>query len=198
MRRFLVLLLALFAFVAPACGGGDDKSDVASESSSADKDAADDANGDDADSTDEADKEFSGKGSGDFCEKARKLTAEFEERDEADTPEDLKAFFTDVIKAIEDLEDDAPSEIKPDLSKALTYFKKSNEVFKKYNYDFSKIGQSPEAKELDDPEATAANERVDDYFEQVCKIDSGDDSTDDSTDDTSTDDDSSTDDTIAE
>jgi hypothetical protein len=163
MRKLLVLLSLAVLFLA-GCGGDDDSatSDDTSE-------AADGA-------TTTADTDFSGKGSGDFCDLARKYTEDFEDTAEAETSDDLEKTYKDLASAIDKLTDEAPKEIKADAEVVNGKFKEINTLLAKYDYDFSKV---PEAEantmSLDDPEVQAASDRVESYFEKVCKIDSDDD-----------------------
>lgn len=150
MQRNVGLFLLAGALVLGACGGG----------------------GDDGTAAGSKDTNFSGKGGGDFCQKAR----DFEENTKSSgdsSPEGVKAEFSQLTKAVKDLVDAAPSEIKPDAENVGDYFAKVNDLYEKYDYDASKIPEEESAKlDSDDPAIKASSERVETYFEKVCKIDS--------------------------
>lgn len=176
----LLTILALAALLFAGCGGGDDDGgnvDTASEGTSG-----------------EADTDFSGEGGGDFCDLAKKYEEDFEDTGDATTSDDIEKEFTELTAAIEKLADEAPGEIEDDAKKIADAFGEYNDLLKKYDYDFSKIPED-EASEIsiENPDVEAASNRVESYFEKVCKMDSdGDGDTDgviedDSTDDTSTD-----------
>jgi hypothetical protein len=163
MRKLLVLVcLASLAFA--GCGGGKD------DTSTAATDAGSKAAGGTATTVDT---DFSGKGSGDFCDLARKYEQEFDKSGSSQTPADVEKEYKDLASAIDKLVGEAPSEIKADASKVNGAFKDLNTLLAKYHYDFSKIPESEaQNAKLDDPEIQAASNRVESYFEKVCKIDS--------------------------
>jgi hypothetical protein len=174
MRKLLVLLSLAALFLA-GCGDGDDGSTDTAKSS---KDSTTDSSADDADaSTDSTlDTDFSGKGSGDFCELAKKYEEDFADTGDASTQEEVKKQYTDLTAAIDKLVSKAPSEIKADASKVNDKFKEVNTLLAKYDYDFSKIPQDEAEKiSIDDPEIQSASDRIESYFEKVCKIDTDED-----------------------
>jgi hypothetical protein len=164
MRKLLVLL-SLAAFLFAGCGGDDDSSST---------DASSDSSG--GATTTAADTDFSGKGSGDFCDLARKYTKDFEDTTEAESSDDLEKTYKDLASAIDKLTSEAPKEIKADAEVVNDKFKEINTLLAKYDYDFSKVPEAEANKmSLDDPKVKAASDRVESYFEKVCKIDSDDD-----------------------
>jgi hypothetical protein len=188
MKKVLVALFAMLAFVSSACGGSDDNSSDDNGSSSSSSNDGTVAKGD-PDS--------------DFCDSARKFSKDFNDTGDADTPEEQKAVFKDLRSAIDTLEDEAPDEIEDDVKVVADAFRESDDLLKKYDYDFTKVPEEEASKiSINDPEVTASSDRVESYFEKTCGIDSdGDGDTDgkvDSSDDstsTSVDDGSGTDDT---
>jgi hypothetical protein len=166
MRKLLVLL-SLAALFFAGCGGGDDDTSSTDASAGASSDAT---------TTSAADTDFSGKGSGDFCDLARQYEKDFKDTGDANTKEEIKKEYTDLASAIDKLVSKAPSEIKPDAQTVNEKFKKVTALFAKYDYDFSKIPESEAANmSLDDPAFTASSNRIESYFEKVCKIDSDED-----------------------
>ena len=159
MRKFL-LLVSLAALTFAGCGGDDGGStDTASESTS------------EAEGTD-----FSGKGSDDFCDKARDYAEKFEDAGDVENETELADDYKEFSKAIDDLADDAPGEIKADVQVVQAAFADLNELLEKYDYDFSKITEEEAADiDLESPEIESANNRIESYFEKVCKIDTDDD-----------------------
>ena len=177
MKKLLVLLCLVALFLA-GCGSGDD-GDGGSVDTAADGSA-------------ETDTDFSGKGGDDFCELAKKYEEDFEDTGDADSSDDIEKEFTELTAAIEKLADEAPDEIEDDAKKIAGAFTEYNDLLKKYDYDFTKIPEE-ETKEIsiENPDVEAASNRVESYFEKVCKMDSdGDGDT-----DGVIEDDSSTDDT---
>ena len=178
MKKLLVILCFSALFLA-GCGGGDDDGgsvDTAAEGST------------------ETDTEFSGKGGDDFCALAKKFEKDFEDTGDASTSEDTEKEFKELTSAIDKLADEAPGEIEGDIETIATAFNKYDDLLAKYDYDFAKIPED-ETKDLDleNPEVEAASNRVESYFEKVCKMDSdGDGDTDGVIDDDSTTDDTTT------
>lgn len=173
MRRLLVVIL-LFTLALSACGGDDgDSDDVAARSAttSADDGATSEDDEAEAEASDSADEEFSGEGSDDFCDKSRRYTEKFEDIAAAfGDPEESEKQFEEFEDAIEDIAEDAPSEIAGDVDTVVKNFKEVKALFEKYDYEFSKIPPE-ESEALDNSEAEAANSRVNAYMEKVCGID---------------------------
>ena len=169
MRKFL-LLLVLATVTFAGCGGDDGGStDTASDTSS-------ESSGADEKKEGEEDPKFSGKGSGDFCDLARDYAETFEDAGNAETETELADDYKKFSAAIDELAGEAPKEIKGDVETVQGAFAELNELLEKYDYDFSKIPEE-EANtiDLDNPEIEAANNRIESYFETVCKIDTDDD-----------------------
>ncbi len=150
MQRRVGLVLFVGALVVGGCGGGDDTTAAGS-----------------------TDTNFSGKDSGDFCQKARDFEENTQSTGDSSTPDGARAQFNRLTKAVDDLVDSAPGEIKADAESVGNYFGKVNDLYKKYDYDASKIPEE-ESNKLDtnDAEVKASSDRVESYFEKVCKIDS--------------------------
>jgi hypothetical protein len=159
MKKVLVVLLACFALVGAACGGSDDgdsasSSDAKSGSSSSDDTVA------------------KGDPDSDFCDSARKFSKDFNDSSNADE-EDQAKVFKDLRAAIEKLEDQAPDEIEDDVKVVADAFKESDDLLKKYDYDFTKVPEEEASKlSINDPKVTASSDRVESYFEKTCGIDS--------------------------
>lgn len=166
MRKFL-LLVGLVAVTLAGCGGGDGGStDTASDTASASAGGSGDSD----------DKEFTGKGSGDFCDLARDYADKFEDAGEADTEAELADDYKKFSDAIDELAAEAPKEIEGDVEVVQDAFAELNGLLEKYDYDFAKIPEEEAATiDLDNPEIEAANNRIESYFETVCKIDTDDD-----------------------
>jgi hypothetical protein len=159
MKKFLVLLIASFALVSAACGSGSDsKSD--SKSSSTKSTGGSDAT------------VAKGDPKSDFCDLARKFTKDFKDTTDASNTQDEAALFKDLRSAIDQLDKTAPSEIDADVKVVADSFRQSDDVLKKYDYDFTKVPQEEAAKiSLDDPKITESSNRVESYFEKTCGID---------------------------
>ncbi len=150
MHRRVGLLLLVGALLVAGCGGGDDTTAAGSK-----------------------DTNFSGKGSGDFCQKARDFEENTKATGDASTPDGVKTQFERLTKAVDDLVDSAPGEIKADAQNVGDYFGRVNDLYEKYGYDAAKIPKEESDKlDFDDPEVEASSNRVTSYFEKVCKIDS--------------------------
>ncbi|MBW3614091.1 MAG: hypothetical protein KY439_02125 [Actinobacteria bacterium] len=153
MQRTLGLLFLVGALAVGGCGGGDDTTSAGSAGSK--------------------DTNFSGKGGADFCQKARDFEENTKTSGDASTPDGMRKEFTQLSKAVDDLVDAAPKEIRADAEKVGGYFQRVSDLYEKYDYDASKIPPAESEKlNLNDPEVEAASERVESYFEKVCKIDS--------------------------
>jgi hypothetical protein len=154
MKKVLLVLFACFALVTAACGGGGD-------------DSGSDSSGDDGSDGAVA----KGDPDSDFCELARKFTKDFEDSSNAQNANDQAAVFKDLRAAIEKLEDKAPDEIEADVKVVADAFRESDDLLKKYDYDFTKVPQEEAAKiSLDDPKITESSNRVESYFEKTCGI----------------------------
>jgi hypothetical protein len=165
--RKLLLIFCLASLALAGCGGGDDGADKTDSAADAGADGGGTKTGTDAET------DFSGKGSGDFCDLARQYEKDFDDTGNADSADDVEKNYKDLAKAVDNLVKEAPSEIKGDTQKVNDAFKDLNAVLAKYDYDFEKIPQAEADKmQLDSPEVEAASNRVESYFEKVCKIDS--------------------------
>ena len=161
MKKSLVLLvLGLLALVAAACGdSGDGDDNGGSASDTSEESSSDEGGGGDSDS--------------EFCELARKFSEEFEDSAAASNQEDQATQFKELRAAIEQLEDEAPDEIEDDVKTVADAFRESDDLLKKYDYDFSKVPEAEaENVSINSAEVTAASNRVESYFEKTCKIDS--------------------------
>jgi hypothetical protein len=170
----LLTILCMAALLFAGCGGDDDGGgdavDTAAEGS---KKAGDDA----ADAADAAkDTDFSGKGSGDFCKLAKKYEDDFDDTGNTTTSADTAKEFKEVVSAVKELVSEAPKEIEADAKKVGDSLEAYDKLLTKYNYDFAKVPQEESSKlQLSSPEIEAASNRIESYFEKVCKIDSDDD-----------------------
>ena len=179
MKKLLVLL-CLAALSLAGCGGGDD-----GDGDGGSVDTAAEGSGD---------TNFSGKGGDDFCDLAKKYEEDFEDTGDANSSENIEKEFKELTAAIDKLADEAPEEIEADTKKIAGAFNEYNDLLEKYDYDFTKIPEDEaEAISIENPDVEAASNRVESYFEKVCKMDSdGDGDTDGVIEDNSSTDDSST------
>ena len=104
--RKLLILLCLTSLAFAGCGGGDDESSDTGSGSGA---AGTSESGSDA--ADDADTDFSGKGSGDFCDLARKYEEDFDDTGNTESAADVEKEYKELASAIDNLVDEAPSEI---------------------------------------------------------------------------------------
>ncbi|MBW3650547.1 MAG: hypothetical protein KY458_08275 [Actinobacteria bacterium] len=129
-----------------------------------------DGNDDTAASTDT---NFSGKGGAEFCQRARDFEENTKSTGDSSTPDGLKEEFEQLSRAMDDLVDEAPKEIRADAEKVGGYFQRVKDLYEKYDYDASKIPPRESDKlNAEDPKVKPASERLESYFEKVCKIDS--------------------------
>jgi hypothetical protein len=143
MKR-LLLILSLAALGLSACGGGGGSGSA------------------------------SGGGSPDaFCDLARQYEEDFEDTGSATTPAEAKTQFEELMAAVERLVAEAPDEIAEDVELVGDEFQKYVDLLAKYDYDFSKVpDEEAEQIDIDDPDVTAASNRIESYFETECDIDS--------------------------
>jgi hypothetical protein len=159
MRKFL-LLLGVTTLAFTGCGGDDADGGRAAGTSEAGRD----------------DTDFSGSGSGDFCDLARDYAKEFEDTSETTDETDLADKYKDFADAVDELAREAPDEIEADVALVNRSFRQFVDLLEKYDYDVTKIPEAEAAEiDLDSPELQAANNRIQSYFEKVCKIDTDDD-----------------------
>ena len=162
------LLLVLMLAIVPFAGCGDDDGDDTAGDAAT---GTSEAGSGDGDGTD-----FSGSDSGDFCDLARQYEKDFADTGEAATAADVEREYKELTAALDNLVDEAPDEIKADAEVVNAAFQKFNAVLEKYDYDFAKIPpEEADELDLDGPEIESASNRVEAYFEKVCKIDSDDD-----------------------
>src|SRR3954467_3992542 len=119
MKKALILLVASFAFVSAACGGGKDgDSGTASGGSTTTSKTA---------TTDAVAK---GDPNSDFCDLARKFSKDFKDTSNAENAQQEAALFKDLRAAIDQLEKKAPSEIKDDVKVVAVAFRESDDLLK--------------------------------------------------------------------
>ena len=94
------------------------------------------------------------------------------------TPESLKTAFETMAGMLADLESSAPSEISADLGKLNDSIEMMLAGFEKYDWDFMAFVAAPEFQEIDtlmsSDDMTAAQDRLDAWALDTCKIDMGD------------------------
>ena len=156
MKKLLVLLVVgWFGLVGAACG-----------------DSGDGGSGSDGGSSSSG-SSSSGDSDSDFCELARKFEKDFEDAGSGDSSKDQAALFKDLRSAIDQLDEKAPDEIDDDVKVVANAFRESDDLLKKYDYDFTKVPEEEAAKvSLNDPAVTEASNNVESYFEKTCGIDS--------------------------
>jgi hypothetical protein len=87
----------------------------------------------------------------------------------ASTPADFKALYANVIPALEEADNKAPSAIKSDMDTLVSGLKTFINTLAAANYDPTKI--SPTSLEsLDTPAFKTATTNIDNYMSQVCHI----------------------------
>lgn len=95
----------------------------------------------------------------------------------SDDPKDIETAFTTMQGILHDLDDAAPSGVKEDLGTMVGVIDRMIEIFDQYDWDFTKLAMAPEFEELstqlDGDEMNAASDRLDQYSEEVCGIESG-------------------------
>ena len=177
-------MVAALALAGAACGGDDDATDDASATSDA-ADADDADNGDDADDADNGDDADDGGETNEWCALMEGAeTPAFDVLDITD-PESVENAFGEVVDLIDEAADSAPDEIEDDVRILSDQFKTFFDQLEDADFDFTQIDQTA----LDNPEADAASERIDEFCgidPDAGEIDSGTATTDDAaaTDDT--------------
>ncbi len=157
----LLMILALAALLFAGCGGGDDDGGSVDTAAEGTSDEAKD------------DTDFSGEGGDDFCDLAKKYEEDFEDTGDAASSDDIEKEFNELTSAIDKLADEAPGEIEGDIEKISSAFNEYNDLLKKYDYDFTKIPEAEQEKiSIQNEDIEAASNRVESYFEKVCKMDS--------------------------
>jgi hypothetical protein len=174
----LALFLLVFALVAAACGGGDDDSATGTDGTSSKDDnraASDDDSGSDDSDNDAAtddgsssDDSSSGDGGGgSFCDQARAL-------EEADFLSDMSLlsedFFAETERALAQIIDDAPAEIRDDVATLLDGFRDLGATLEEYDYNLLDPELQQELEDLDTSTFEEAGSNIEDYLEQVCGI----------------------------
>jgi hypothetical protein len=94
--------------------------------------------------------------------------------DEAPASDDMKEAFTSAQEMITVLKDKAPAEIKSDVTLMANGIDEFVELFEKYDWDIMALGASPDMEKfqsvMDNPEAQAASDRLDEFSETKCGI----------------------------
>jgi hypothetical protein len=158
-----VALIAVLALAGAACGDDDDDAGVTDGGTGAT------VEGEAADSGDSGD---SGDGGGDWCDLARELDADESVLDDLDftDPESLEDAFRQVVDTIENAADEAPDEIRDDVNLIADGFNDLVDELERVDFNFLDVDSSV----LDNPELEAASDRIADYNERVCGIETDD------------------------
>ncbi len=111
-------------------------------------------------------------GGGDFCKSAatqfNKAQAMISQN--ATDPAHLKDAVRQGRQASSSLQSEAPAQIKGDLNLLVQTANKVYDALAKANYDFTKLSPS-DLQGIDDPNVTAANQRVSAYVKKSCGFD---------------------------
>lgn len=114
--------------------------------------------------------EFSGTGSEAFCAADARLNAAIAQQPPtANDAASLKADFERRVSAVQELEQVAPAEIKPDVVAVGGAYEKLAPALDAAGYDMSKVSQADRAA-AQTPEVTAAGQRISQYTERICKL----------------------------
>lgn len=194
--RSLAAALALgFALTVAGCGGDDSSGSDTTAPSGGAVDTAVDTTVGGTDTTAGSESSdttatFSGSENSAFCKKARDLEESQQALDVLGSgtnpsPEELKKQFEEAGRALEELGEDVPSEIRKDYEAFLKGWKEFTDFFGKYDYDFAKLmtaaAEDPSLLESgpfanfsdENNEFAQSAERIGQYIEQVCGISSG-------------------------
>lgn len=173
-RRMLFTTAALLAALTLGACGGDD--DTTSSTTGDDSSAAASTSGASADT------DFKGTNSGEFCKYVQDVDKDGGFGDDFMEGTDAKSMKDDLKKA-QDIYGKAigkaPSEIKGDMQTMQKGLKAYSDLLASYDFDMTKltaaVAKDPtiatKLTAFDTPEFSAASERVDAYFTQVCGID---------------------------
>ena len=178
MRRYLLLVLVLLSLVAGACGGGDDSNDSTDSAAGGTSEAG-------SDDADKPDTDFSGKGSGDFCDKIKVLNEDDSfDMSGDETEEESREKAQESLDALDDLAEEAPSEIEDDVDLLVEGLRPLLQAIAE-GKDFTQMSEEEQAEfeALDSEEYEAAGNRVNAYVEKVCEIDADEDGDTDGVDD---------------
>lgn len=112
-----------------------------------------------------------------YCEKVKQYKAEADASEPAlktNDPAKIRDAFESTLGAVKDLDKDAPSAIAADVHTVRLLADKLVTMFSKYDFDAAKLSAAPEfaalSSEMDSPELTAANDRLDKWGQDVCGI----------------------------
>jgi hypothetical protein len=159
VRRFLIPFLVVVA-IGGLAGCGDDDSSTATDKVTTTVEGGD---------TDTTKVDFSGKGSGDFCKLFRDYTAKAATSPDLTSKEAVKTQFEGLGTAVDELEKQAPAEIKADVKITATAFGKLIAALAAVDYDFTKVDQAA-VSDISSPDVQAAGERLQQYSTDVCGI----------------------------
>ena len=166
-RRLTVLLL-LVAVGATACGSSSKGAASANTSTTAGNAPSSTAGGSGSDTTTTI--KVSGDSGSSFCNLVRGELSAFTGTDFTGTsPTDLKKRYENISSVLSDAESKAPSQIKGDLETFSTAFDKVAKALSDANYDYTKLSPTTFAG-LDTPAVKAASNHIEQYFTQVCHI----------------------------
>jgi hypothetical protein len=144
VRRQLIVFAAACALIVSCSGDDDDAANAGSEAS------------------------------GDYCEAFAAVQTASEEsapvREGGDaTPEQLEQAFADLEATFDDWQAAAPEELSADIELTTGVLRRLNDALAEVDYDLFQLDEATLA-ELSDPEAEAADARINAYGEEHCGI----------------------------
>lgn len=145
-------MVAALALAGAACGGDDDS--TATDDASATSDAPGDEGGD----ADNADEGGDSDEQNEWCTQMQEAEPEFDDLDITD-PESVENAFGEIVNVLDEMADSAPDEIEDDVKILSDQFKTFFDKLEDADFDITKIDQT----ELDNAEADAASERIDEF-----------------------------------
>jgi hypothetical protein len=154
-------MVAALALAGGACGGDDDDA-------TGDAAVTTDGSNGDADSGDEDDDSGGNSGGSEWCDLARDLESNSAIDDVvSNDPDAIENAFEEMIDLAEEAADSAPDEIKDDVELLVDETKRLVEELRDVDFDFTALDESV----VENPEATAAGERLDAYLARECGFD---------------------------
>jgi hypothetical protein len=113
---------------------------------------------------------LSGNSGSSFCDLARNDEKAIKGLKPGTTPDDLRTLYANIGPALSEAESKAPSEIKGDFKTFADAFAQVVHALAAVNYDATKLSESTFSS-LDVPAVKAAGDHIQQYFTQVCHID---------------------------
>lgn len=165
------MIVGTLAVLSPLAACGSSKSSTAESTTTAA------ATGDSTAAAPETTATSSGGNGDTYCSKVAQYKTKADSLSAAMTsnnPADLKNAFETIQVMIHDLDTDPPADIAADVHTMRQVSDEVVAVFRKYDYDVTKLSAAPEyaelSKKVDSDAISAANKKLDEYSTGVCGL----------------------------